>query len=120
MFTLAKLAALCAAFAIGASPSAMAQTGDHPCAAEIRELCPDSSPSERRRCLRERHADLSEQCRARLRGARDRFRGFREACAEDARSLCGDVEPGGGAIRRCLQANSANLSPRCAELIEGR
>jgi hypothetical protein len=45
---------------------------------------------------------------------------IRKACASDAKSFCGDVKRGGGAIKECLAANQAKLSPDCKAAIQGR
>jgi hypothetical protein len=42
---------------------------------------------------------------------------LRSACGGDARSLCGDVPPGGGRIVQCLAAQAASLSPACADVL---
>jgi hypothetical protein len=45
----------------------------------------------------------------------------RNACADEARRLCNDVQPGGGRIIACLRSNVAALSPRCqGALMVGR
>jgi Cysteine rich repeat len=42
---------------------------------------------------------------------------LRSACAEDVRTLCGDVPAGGGRIIGCLAAHAASLSPACADVL---
>jgi hypothetical protein len=42
---------------------------------------------------------------------------LRSACGEDVRSLCGDVQAGGGRIIQCLAAKAASLSPACADVL---
>jgi Golgi apparatus protein 1 len=39
--------------------------------------------------------------------------GAMAACKEDARKLCGGVEPGEGRIRECMKAHEADLSDAC-------
>src|SRR5215470_9952217 len=34
-------------------------------------------------------------------------------CREDAKKFCGNVQPGGGRIARCMKENEAQLSPAC-------
>ena len=34
-------------------------------------------------------------------------------CTEEIRTLCADVQPGGGRILQCLKTNEAKLSPAC-------
>ncbi len=38
-----------------------------------------------------------------------------QACKADVRQLCGEVEPGGGAVLRCLQEKKDSLSSGCTE-----
>lgn len=42
---------------------------------------------------------------------------LRDACFSDARNLCGTVQPGGGRLVLCLDANRAKLSPACAQAL---
>ena len=42
----------------------------------------------------------------------------REACAEDYKSLCQTVQPGGGRIIACLKDNASKLSPGCQKALE--
>jgi hypothetical protein len=42
---------------------------------------------------------------------------LRSACGGDVRSLCGDVQPGGGRIVQCLATRAASLSPACREVL---
>ncbi len=36
-----------------------------------------------------------------------------KACAKDIKSVCGDVKPGGGALKDCVKAHYNDLSPDC-------
>ena len=40
-------------------------------------------------------------------------------CAEDIRAACGDVAPGGGAIRSCLNSHLADLTRPCQVVLIG-
>ena len=48
----------------------------------------------------------TKPCRAILVGAA----AVANECRGDIRAMCGDVQPGGGRIEACLQANFTNLS----------
>lgn len=43
---------------------------------------------------------------------------LRAACASDAKSLCADVEPGGGRILQCLKTKQDQVSKDCLAAIE--
>jgi hypothetical protein len=40
-------------------------------------------------------------------------------CAADIRAACGDVPPGGGAIRSCLNSHLADLTQPCRAVLVG-
>ena len=40
-------------------------------------------------------------------------------CAADIRAACGDVPPGGGAIRSCLNSHLADLTEPCRAVLVG-
>jgi hypothetical protein len=42
---------------------------------------------------------------------------LRDACLSDVRALCSNVQPGGGRLVLCLDANRAKLSPACAKAL---
>jgi len=44
----------------------------------------------------------------------------REACQNDVKTLCANVEPGRGHIRECMQANQAKLSAGCKDALAAR
>ncbi len=37
------------------------------------------------------------------------------ACKDDVKKLCGDVKPGGGAIKNCMKAHESELSQGCKD-----
>lgn len=39
-------------------------------------------------------------------------------CAGDAKKFCGNVQPGGGRIARCMKEHEAQLSPACQSQIK--
>ena len=39
-------------------------------------------------------------------------------CTQEIRTLCADVQPGGGRILQCLKANEAKLSPVCVRRMD--
>jgi hypothetical protein len=42
----------------------------------------------------------------------------RQACAEDYKRLCPNVEPGGGRIAICMRENADKLSPQCRDSLQ--
>ena len=44
---------------------------------------------------------------------------IRAECAADIRAACGDVPPGSGAIRSCLNSHLADLTPPCRSILIG-
>jgi len=42
-----------------------------------------------------------------------------KACAADIKAQCGDVKPGGGAIKDCVKAHFSDLSADCQAAITG-
>src|SRR6266852_5576284 len=50
-------------------------------------------------------------------GAQQRREG---PCAADVKKFCGDVQPGQGAIAKCMKAHDAELSPACREGMKAR
>lgn len=38
-------------------------------------------------------------------------------CTDEIRTLCAEVQPGGGRILQCLKANEAKLSPACTKRV---
>ena len=43
---------------------------------------------------------------------------LRQACVGDYRTLCSDVQRGGGRIIQCLKANEAKLSAACRSAMQ--
>jgi hypothetical protein len=58
-------------------------------------------------------ADLTQPCRAVLVGAA----AVANECRADIRAMCSDVQPGGGRIEACLQANLTQLSAPCVDVM---
>ena len=111
----AFIALLCAS-----AVSTIAHTKERPCDADVLKYCADDlkGPAEVGKCLKEHEADLTDTCKAVLTQMNEHFAKKMQdnggACAEDAKTLCADIKPGGGAIVRCLMGQKEKLSEECA------
>lgn len=96
----------------------LASAEERPCAADARKFCQHVERGDRQamaRCLKAHLDDLSPACKERLataHGAGAR-RVLHDACAEDLRTLCSGIEPGGGRMRQCLKEHRDQLSAAC-------
>jgi hypothetical protein len=58
-------------------------------------------------------SDLSEDCQVAI----IRAAAVGKACRADEKKLCADVNPGKGAMARCMKSHVANLSDGCKEAL---
>ena len=88
------------------------------CRADVEQFCAGVDPGGGRiiGCLDQHQVDLSSSCREeveKLAEARERVAALRDACRADVEKNCKGVPAQAGPLLQCLQANEANLSPRC-------
>jgi hypothetical protein len=115
------------ALALVFSPLAFAEESE-PCREDIKKFCGDVKPGAGAviKCMKEHINELSPACREKIakgkekmeerRAAKKEKRSIaREACADDMKKLCGDVEPGKGGKLHCLKEKKAELSEGCRE-----
>jgi hypothetical protein len=108
------------------------------CRADMQTLCGtvERGKGNKMRCLIENRTKASADCQTALtaveagragkaarkadrRGKGAKNRGGRmAACRADTKSLCADVQRGGGRKLACLKANEAKLTPACASTIK--
>ena len=78
--------------------------GEDPCAADVKELCPNVKPGSGRvsGCLQRNEAKLSQACRERLQAdaatSRRLLQEFGRSCRGDVDDFCAGVEPGSGRV----------------------
>lgn len=51
--------------------------------------------------------------------SRQQMTALRSACAADVRTVCAGVQPGGGRILQCFQANPDKVSQTCKDALAG-
>ena len=92
------------------------------CRADVQRLCGDVQPGSgaRRECLRQHQSELSPQCQERIGQMRQRVTQLRQACSGDVQRVCSGVQPGRGAMVRCMRDHASELSPACREALPER
>lgn len=95
-----------------------ASTGSS-CAEDTKKLCADVEPGGGRiaKCLMERKAELTEECRSYMGSLQESAKSFLQACKTNVENFCKDVRPGRGRILKCLRENMSQLSSECAAVL---
>ena len=115
LFLACSVASLCALYP-GRASAGDADT--HPCKADIEKLCKGEKGHEGlHRCLHEHESELSDACKAHVAEMKEKMKEKKEevmaACKGDVDKLCPGVQPGGGAIRKCLHEHKDQVSDSC-------
>lgn len=115
MFCIAALLASTSHAAPKAHPGAEA------CKADAEKFCPGIAPGDGaiHRCLKRHEAELSPACANFQTAVREKISGFAQACRDDIKTHCSQVEPGDGRVLQCLKANRTALSDACAAQLAG-
>lgn len=97
-------------------PAASASAAEGDCRADMEKFCPDVDPTgpQAMACLKENIGDLSAGCKDNIQKLVGAMQSFGKACGQDVKTLCADVEPGGGRVLKCLQENQASVSAGCS------
>jgi hypothetical protein len=108
-------------FGFGARGQDAAHTASNACREDMERLCSDVKPGggAKIRCLKDHEGELSDACRTQItersRQVHDHASKVIQACGDDAKRLCADVEPGSGRISHCLRDHKADLSSNCRD-----
>lgn len=96
------------------------------CKEDVKKYCPNVQPGQGRiaRCLKGHEKELSQACQDARTAAREKAKEHakqkRDACADDAKKFCADVQPGGGRIHGCLKKNREQLTEGCRATFQKR
>ena len=93
-----------------------------PCAEEVEKFCKGVPPGEGRvaECLNKREKELSAECSEKVAEVRKKLEEAHEACADDIKRFCSDIEPGTGRLAKCLREHETELSPLCRPKVSSR
>lgn len=89
--------------------------GNGPCREDMEKFCSEAGDEKgaKMKCMMEHKEELSAECKEMHSKAKEALSEVREACKEDVKKLCGDVESGEGRIMKCLREKRAELSDAC-------
>jgi hypothetical protein len=89
------------------------------CQPDVWQYCQGIQPGQGRilACLKSHEAELSPPCGEEFARAREKVKGFRAACAADAKQLCAGIREGQGRIYACLASNRDRVSPPCQQAL---
>ena len=102
-----------------ATAQAHSDKGEHPCREDVQKLCPDLQPGGGHYldCLQQHAADLSPACQERVQKKQAAWDRLRQICQPEVQRLCGDIQPGTGAIISCLREHRDEVSQDCKDQI---
>lgn len=104
----------CVGFAFQAQAHDMSKG---PCAKDVQTYCASAGTDRGAimKCMMENKDKLSAECKAQHEKMKAAMKEVKEACHEDYEKFCGDVEPGGGAIKKCMKQHEQELSQNCKD-----
>jgi hypothetical protein len=131
-----RIAPLAASLALGAGLLTAQPAPAEPeksCGDQIAALCPDTEANspERRACIKDKRAKLSEECQKRLgppepaapsSGSLADLRPLVEGCKGDSAklsTLCNGPNSSGNPLLECIVAHKSDLSKSCVDVAEG-
>lgn len=84
------------------------------CLAEAQKLCPGLTFKDGLgKCIKEHKGDFSKACQEQGAKMKQEMIATMKDCKGDAKTLCKDVESGGGRVVKCLVEKAQSLSPAC-------
>jgi hypothetical protein len=109
-------------FALSAFFDLSAFAQNRPCANDTAKFCKDVKGLQARMaCLKQREAELSPQCQARVHAMATRIQQLSDACQSDVQQFCPNISPGSGRLAKCLKEHQSELSSTCKnELAQAR
>ena len=112
-----RVAVLAGIFCLAITAGASAQQNAKPCAEDAANLCQGIQPGGGRvaKCLKEHSGELSQACKKNIAKAKRKAAKLKQACKQDAQTLCEGVKPGGGRIVQCLKQHQDGLTAECRE-----
>ena len=104
---------------VSIGPVLWAAGAERPCMEDVKRLCPEAkTKQEIRNCMKMHKDELSDACKEKMATAKKKIQGIRQACADDLKKFCGDVQAGRGRKLKCLKEHEADLSPSCREAMQ--
>lgn len=112
---LVSLFAIMFSFSAGAQPME-----ENPCSGDVKKFCPETEPGQMNimKCLMQHKDELSAQCKEFGHHVRESAKEVKDACKDDAKKFCGDIQPGQGRIVKCMREHKKDLSATCQSEIE--
>ncbi len=112
------LAVFAAAHVGAAHPQGSVNTpeGERACTADAKEYC-SRGGGPLVDCLLDHQNDLSDECYSALKVRLQNERGM-QACKQDSRRFCAEVEQGGGRVADCLIDHEQEISEDCYQFLK--
>ncbi len=86
-----------------------------PCKEDKEKFCKEAMGDQVKmaQCMKDHADQLSAECKDKKEEMKEVLAEIHEACAEDVKSLCPDVKPGGKRIMKCLMKSRDKVSDAC-------
>lgn len=86
-----------------------------PCKKDMETYCKSEMGDKMKmaQCMKDHAEGLSPECKAKVAEMKETISGLREACSNDIKTLCPDVDPGEKRLMKCLKENRKKVSSTC-------